>query len=74
MLSLTVLPVQNCLLASGVFIAAITAKARIEKRDPSFFLANHTMDLKQLTHAQIIGKHSVTEKSFAAGELLTKIF
>lgn len=42
--------------------------------DPSFFLANHTMDLKQLTHAQIIGKHSMTEKSFGGGELLTKIF
>ena len=74
LLSSTVLPEHNCFRASGVFIAAITAKERTEKRDPSFLLANHAIDLKQLTHALIISNHRMTEKSFVGGRLLMKIF
>lgn len=38
------------------------------------FLANHTMDLKQLTHAQFFSNHSVNEQGFGRGEIVTKIF
>lgn len=69
LLSSTVLPEHNCFLALGVFIAAITAKERTEKRDPSFLLANHAIDLKQLTHALIISNHRMTEKSFCWGKV-----
>ena len=69
LLSPTALPVHNCFLASGVFTAAITAKERTEKRDPSLFLANHAIDLKQLTHALIISNHSMTQKSFCWGKV-----
>lgn len=66
LLSPTVPPVHSFFLPSGVFIAA---KERTEKRDPSFFLANHATDLKQLTHALIISNHSMTEKSFCQGKV-----
>lgn len=66
------LPMQNHLLVSGMFMAAITARERTEKRNPSFFPTNHTMDLKQLTHAWFISNHSMTEKSSGGGELLNK--
>ena len=69
LLSSTVLPEHNCFRASGVFIAAITAKERTEKRDPSFLLANHAIDLKQLIHALIISNHRMTEKSFCWGKV-----
>lgn len=49
------------------------SKERTEKRDPSFLLANHAIDLKQLTHALIISNLG-PEKSFCWGRLLMKIF
>ena len=51
---------QECLSQPWQFIAAMAAKERTEKRDPSFFLASHATDLKQLTHALIISNHSMT--------------
>lgn len=49
----------DCFLASAVFTAASQEKKKDWKKGP--FLANHAMDLKQLTYVQLISNHSMSD-------------